>query len=405
MDIPKKRGAPAGHPGWFRRRPKKADIIEEVSLDQCPNCRSKELSPCQEVEEHLQEDILLPPVVVTMYRKRIYWCRRCKKKVCGRGKMELPNSFVGPIAKSIAVWLKYDVKISDRDLKRLLQLFQLDLVPASLAGFRNQLCREAKGLYEALKQSLQKSAFAYVDETGWKVNGILHQLWSASNQQLSVFMIHKNRSTKALQELLGEKFDGKLISDFLAVYHRYQAKAKQKCNIHLLRELKKILKSWAGDAIVQKYAGALKDLIQKALDLKNQWKKNAISDLDFQRQRDLIKNNLSDFEIPHPDRKPLQRIAKRLSQYKDELLTFLYDPDIEGHNNHAERQIRPNVLLRKITFGNHSLKGAYNHSVLMSLLATAKLQDKNPAELFKRIWIAPAKKRTLHILGLKPQAP
>ena len=204
LDIPKKRGAPVGHPGWFRKRPKKATFIEEVRLDRCPHCGSKELSPCQEVAEHFQEDILLPAVVVTMYRKWFYGCRRCEKKVCGQGKMELPNSFIGPIAKSIAVWLKYDVKISDRDLKRLFQLFQLNMVPASLAGFRNQLCRKANGLYLALRQYLQKSAFAYVDETGWKVNGILHQLWSASNGQVSVFMIHKNRSLKALQELLGE---------------------------------------------------------------------------------------------------------------------------------------------------------------------------------------------------------
>ena len=166
LDIPKKRGAPVGHPGWFRKGPKKANYIEDVKLDRCPNCGCKELSPCQEVEEHFQEDILLPPVVVTLYRKWIYWCRRCKKKVCGQGNMELPNSFIGPIAKSIAVWLKYDVKISDRDLKRLFQLFQLNLVPASLSGFRNQLCRQANGLYLALKQYLQKSAFAYVDETG-----------------------------------------------------------------------------------------------------------------------------------------------------------------------------------------------------------------------------------------------
>ena len=40
---------------------------------------------------------------------------------------------------------------------------------------------------------------------------------------------------------------------------------------------------------------------------------------------------------------------------------------------HAEQQIRPDVIFRKITFGNRSQKGAANHSILQSIIQTARL--------------------------------
>ena len=40
---PKKLGAPKGHTGWFRRKPKHIDYTEEVSLKKCPKRGSKEL--------------------------------------------------------------------------------------------------------------------------------------------------------------------------------------------------------------------------------------------------------------------------------------------------------------------------------------------------------------------------
>jgi regulator of replication initiation timing len=34
--IPKKRGVPKGHPGWFRKAPKKIDKVIELHSERCP---------------------------------------------------------------------------------------------------------------------------------------------------------------------------------------------------------------------------------------------------------------------------------------------------------------------------------------------------------------------------------
>lgn len=141
----KKKGGIFGHTGWFREKPKKADRIHEVKLSKCPDCGCSDLSLCvdKNIEEHLQEDIVLPRTETTKYRKYRYYCKRCKKAVTGRGPGEISKSRIGPLAKVLAVFLKYDVKVSDNDINKIFkQMFGLKIAVSSIAGFRDQLSRE-----------------------------------------------------------------------------------------------------------------------------------------------------------------------------------------------------------------------------------------------------------------------
>ncbi len=72
----------------------------------------------------------------------------------------------------------------------------------------------------------------------------------------------------------------------------------------------------------------------------------------------------------------------------------LYEKGIDYHNNHIEQQIRPDVIFRKITFGNRSIKGAENHSVITSILQTAKLNNLDPIATLQNI-LLPANKNPL----------
>src|SRR5512146_888265 len=61
----------------------------------------------------------------------------------------------------------------------------------------------------------------------------------------------------------------------------------------------------------------------------------------------------------------------------DKLFTFLRIKGVEPTNNHAERSLRPMVIMRKISFGTRSPAGSQSHSVLLSLLDTARRQGKD----------------------------
>jgi len=394
---PKKRGGVFGHIGWFRKKPKRVDKIENVSLTKCPHCGSKDIKGYKHIEEHTQQDIILPEVETTLFRKRVYYCGRCKKTVMGRGENELPNSHIGPLAKAWAVFLKHGVKISDRDIQNIFKVLGLELVTSSIVGFRDQLRREAASIYEELKQALKRGKFVHVDETGSRVDGENVWRFKFSNKKVSVTHTDQSRGQKVVEEILGTEYDGILISDFLSAYNKIITKAKQKCLVHLLRDLKTVIEYWHTDEEVLRYCKELKNILEGAIQLHKDYK-NRTWDNEYCRKRERITQRLNDFSFPNPNKKILCRFAKRLNRHKDELFTFLYHKDIDYHNNHAEQQIRPDVLLRKVTFGNRSEKGAQVHDVVMSVLQTAKLNALDPVRTFQTILLSNKKNPFAKIL-------
>lgn len=398
--IPKKKGGLFGHTGWFRKKPDKIDKVEEIKLIRCPECGSKELTECKKTDEHIQEDIILPRMEATLYRRHHYYCSGCHKVVAGHGKDELAHSYIGPKAKALAVFLRYAVKISERDVRALFEkAFNLKIAASSIAGFRRQLKKEALPLYEKLMESLRLGRFIHADETGWKINGDNHWLWKFSNKKISVSHIDKSRGQNVVEKIIGSKYNGVLISDFLSAYNKIGAKAKQRCLVHILRDLDKVMEYWHDDLEVMRYCERLKKIFQDAIELHKEYKAKR-RDKIYQDRRSALSEALKDFSFPNPNKRILNRFAKRLERHKNELFTFLYEKDIDYHNNHAEQQIRPDVIFRKITFGNRSYIGAQNHSVIMSILQTAKLNKIAPITLLENILLR--KKQNALVRALSP---
>jgi len=393
--LPRKKGGLFGHIGWFRKKPKNIHKIEEVKLSKCPECSSNDIKEYEnKIEEHIQEDIILPKLKTTFFRKHLYYCKKCQKAVMGKGENELSGSYIGPTAKAFAVFLKYSIKISDRDIQRVFEkMFNLKVVPSSIVGFRDQLKREALPTYKRLIESLKKGKFIHADETGWKIDGDNAWLWKFSNKKVCVTHTDMSRGQRVVEDMLGKEYKGTLISDFLSAYNKISAKNKQRCLVHILRDLEKVIKYWQDDEEVIRYCGRLKKILEDGIALYNEYRDKR-RDKKYCLRRRLIVRRLDDFSFPNPNKRILQRFVKRLDRHKDEIFTFLYEKDIDFHNNHAEQQIRPDVILRKITFGNRSLKGAKVHDVLMSILQTVKLNGLDPIDTLQKILLS-AKKNPL----------
>ena len=73
-----------------------------------------------------------------------------------------------------------------------------------------------------------------------------------------------------------------------------------------------------------------------------------------------------------------KRLIKRLRRHQDDLFTFLDQAGVPFDNNHAERSIRPAVILRKNSYGNRSEQGADCQAVLMSVFRTLKQRGHDP---------------------------
>ena len=187
-----------GHTGWFRKRPKEIDITKELRLLECPECGSKRLTECKDVSEHITESLILPRIEVTLRRKHHYYCKNCKKVVSPKDEDEISGSRIGPRAKAFAAFLRYAVKISERDVRALFEkAFNLKIAVSSIGLFMDRLKAEALPTYNGLLTALKKGPFIHADETGWKINGINHRLRKFSNKIISISHIAKVRRPKS----------------------------------------------------------------------------------------------------------------------------------------------------------------------------------------------------------------
>ncbi len=187
----KKRGAPVGHPGWVRPKPDHIDRTVKVPAPTiCPHCQSNHLRPIQETTEHVQEDIVIQPrTLVTCYLHGQAFCPRCNRPVVQAAEGELLNAPIGPVAKSVAIYLRYRIGIPYRKTTELLrELFGLSLVPASALGFDRKAASQGTPLYEDLRDKVRASDVVHADETSWRGDGVGHYVWFAGNENLSFFL-------------------------------------------------------------------------------------------------------------------------------------------------------------------------------------------------------------------------
>ena len=69
-----------------------------------------------------------------------------------------------------------------------------------------------------------------------------------------------------------------------------------------------------------------------------------------------------------------------MERYRDALFTFLDHPEVPPDNNHAEREIRPAVIMRKNSLCNRSEDGASVQAIMMSIYRTLKLRGLDPLD-------------------------
>lgn len=105
-----------------------------------------------------------------------------------------------------------------------------------------------------------------------------------------------------------------------------------------------------------------------------------LADERFASRRARLDRRLADlFDAPTENRN-VNRLQKRLRRYQDALFTFLDHPGVPSDNNHAEREIRPAVIMRKNSLCNRSDSGANVQAILMSVYRTLKLRGRDPLD-------------------------
>ena len=388
----KKRGAPAGHPAWVRPKPKRIDCVVSVPAPQtCPYCQCAKLTPTPKPREHLQEDMVLEPrVVTTRFVHQLAHCPQCQREVSEPGPGELLGSYIGPATKATAIYLRYQLNVPVRKISQFFEdFFGLKFVPASAYGFERQAVRRGHPLYADLLDKVRALAVVHADETSWRHAGRNYWVWYGGDNDLAAFRWDAHRSTDSAQKLLGNSFGGVIVADAYAAYNGVHPKDRQSCLAHIQTKAKELdqelalLKGRGAEPRTRQFCQKVQGLVHAACQAHRQ-----LSQGPWRAKRAKAKGQSLRNQLNQIGQTPLRHLRtesfrqRLLGKEQKLLFTCFRWPNVPPTNNQAERSLRPVVIMRRVIQGTRSDKGLENHSVLRSLFETARRQGKKPHRFF-----------------------
>jgi transposase len=351
----------------------------EHAVDTCPGCGAA-LAGGEVVRRRQVLHVPRVPVEVIEHvvRRRVCpCCARPSTPPLDLGDQVLGHHRVSVETMAYIASLRAVGRLPLRAIQWLLGTWHgLHLSVGALVGLLAAVGERAKPALAALRAQVRGSPAVCADETGWRENGQPGYIWTFSTPTLRYFRYAHSRAGAVVQQILGEVYDGTLVSDFYAGYHVHDG-PHQRCWAHLLRDIHDLRVAHADAAALAAWAEAVHDLYLEA-------KQVAAGAADFAARvaaRAAIERRLTDLckDGWQPGSAlPQATLCQRIDRFLDELFEFVLDPALPSDNNRAERSLRPLVIARKVSGGSRSAEGSEVRMALASLFGTWQAQGRDP---------------------------
>jgi hypothetical protein len=371
----KKGGAKVGHKGHGRaacRANDAEEVIDVAAPSTCSECL------CALNSKDTRERTLIESVPVVA-KKVVY---RCKRGVCPRCFKVFPSkppalakSLYGNslIAQAAVLHFVHGVPIG-----KLSGIFGENVTLGGLIESFHRLGRLSKSARDILIAEYRRASVKHADETGWRNDGRSGWAWLFSTPALSIFEFKDNRSSRVPADVFGkERLPGVLVVDRYGAYNKMPVPL-QYCFAHLLREVGKLEDEFKESVDVQDFCSRLATLLSEAMKLRNL----KISDEEYRSRAESIQEKIEAIVKEPQKHFGVQRLQDIFIDKRERLYHWVKAREIPAENNAAERELRPLVVARKVSFGSQSDAGAQTRSSIMTLLFTAKkrLKEKSLEE-------------------------
>jgi transposase len=369
-------GATAGHLGHGRRRPPVAQVEREPQVKaprRCPRCGG----PLRRKghKAHTVLDIRRLRRQIVRYWLEQTYCPRCRRNVAARAPGVLGRNL---LSNRLLAHVAVEHYLRGVTLGHLQS--QLQVGDGTLVGALHQVARRLEPALSRLIREYRRSPLKQADETGWREDGHNGYAWLFNTPQVSLFRFRQSRSAQVAQQVLGtRRLKGVLVVDRYHGYNRAPC-ALQYCYAHLLREVEDLEKQFPENAEVQCFVAELAPLLARAMHLPG-YRLSRAQYLEHARQTRLEIKLVVGVPAQHPG---IQRIQNIFREHSQRLYHWARDPNIPADNNRSERELRPLVIARKVSFGSQSPAGARTREVLMSVLHTLRKRTPEVGAAFER---------------------
>jgi hypothetical protein len=241
------------------------------------------------------------------------------------------------------------------------------------------MARLFSGVIPKLIEEYRQAPVKHADETGWRTDGKNGYAWLFATVKISLFLFKKTRSSSVPRAIFGqERLPGTLVVDRYSGYNKMPCEI-QYCYSHLLREVEDLEKEFTDQAEIKAFVSTVAPLLALAMGLRGQ----QLSDAQFLLKASELKAQIQAAMQSPAQHMGIRRIQDIFTEHEGRLYHWAEHREVPAENNLAERDLRPTVIARKVSFGSQSDAGAQTRSVLMTVAHTLRKRGQDVAARLK----------------------
>ncbi|MHA1744664.1 MAG: IS66 family transposase [Promethearchaeota archaeon] len=394
-------GGQPGHKGHGRKKPVPNAPPIHIKIKICPHCHNPNINEAISATQKRTVTDIPPPshnVYEIIYHR--YWCSTCKKLVRDVVPWLPPNQEFGPF---IACWIAYH-RILGLTLPKirssLYETYGIEISDGTVLKLEKWVAETLQDDYSNLKENIAKADVVNADETKFRIGGENGWLWTFVNSFASLYVVAPTRGHDVPVEVL-EGFDGVLGRDAWKPYDFVKCSGHQMDLLHVNRWLEraeirhcveprtiltskpmKLNRRGRPPEKFLNFVDGVRAILKKGIEYAES--ESPLTLKERQQSRKYFEDEMGGLLEKNWKDKDVIRISKELRKRLNMLFTFVEIEGVPWHNNDAERAIRKGVLIRKISGGRRTWKGAGIFQVLLSITETAKKNGENFIQLIKK---------------------
>ena len=282
---------------------------------------------------------------------------------------------VGPGLSALIVCLAYRMRLSRaRIVEFLWDWLGIRLSVGTVHNTIMESGRAALALETSLADDVRHGEVLHIDETSWRERRTLLWLWVFTNSTTVVYWIAW-RSAELLENVLGDGYNGWLMSDGYQAYRQFLKRCR--CWAHLLRKAQGLVECL--DPQAQQFGRQTLDLLDALMAAI----RTARDDPPAQSLSALYHTLLHNYRLECERmrvcaHKKARALAVEMLNDWEAIFRVLDHPHLPLTNNEAERALRHWVILRRICFGTKTEEGSRVFAILASVIETCRKRQHSP---------------------------
>ena len=340
---------------------------QRIYAKSCGKCGSN-LSRVDATKQKVLLDIVIKPEIIRMIlESERQWCGNCRMEVNAKHQQSLPFTEYGLNTFMMVMILRFKAHCSFLTTSKVIEVsFGLTLSKSDISNILKAAAKYLGSKYEQLKQAVRDGKVMYADETGWLVKGQPAWMWIMTTETtekeagVTVYVAAESRGKGVAQDMYGNS-EAKCMTDGLKSYTNTIPKDKHcYCWAHVLRfAFEETIHDQKDSASI-----FLRDELVRIYHIKKNHPEYSKQELEEVLTKEIDK--LLNLKSDDPS---FNNIQARVREQKPGLILSLLETD-SGTNNLAERELRPLVVSRKVSFGSYTYTGMETTAILASVIQT-----------------------------------